>query len=155
MPYLCQCRYSQHWGFCPLPIYHLSLTYQSKIGDRSWISQPTISRMIPAVLAAIKSLFLQYIKFMYSDGQQTGLLGFPYVIGVIVTMCIYEWLSIHQSYKLSFYKCSSHLWCQAISPKLGGLVAWGTHDSFILQNISGGTQLQEGALQNQSHFLND
>ncbi len=46
-------------------------TFQREIGDRSGISQPTFSRTMPAVLAAMKSFFRRYIQFPYDDGQQS------------------------------------------------------------------------------------
>uniref|UniRef100_A0A8C9ZE55 Putative nuclease HARBI1 n=1 Tax=Sander lucioperca TaxID=283035 RepID=A0A8C9ZE55_SANLU len=46
-------------------------TFQREIGDRSGLSQPTISRSMPAVLAAIKSISARYIQFPYDDAQQT------------------------------------------------------------------------------------
>ena len=48
-------------------------TFQREIGDRSGISQPSISRTMPAVLAAIMSLSKRYIKFPYNNDQQTGI----------------------------------------------------------------------------------
>ena len=63
---------------------------QREIGDRSAISQPSISRTMPAVLAAIMSLSERYIKFPYNNDQQTGIkrdfyaiARFPNVIGAV------------------------------------------------------------------------
>ncbi len=62
----------------PVPVTVLSTlgflatgTFQREIGDRSGISQPTFSRTMPAVLAAMKSFFRRYIQFPYDDGQQS------------------------------------------------------------------------------------
>ncbi|CAJ1055291.1 hypothetical protein H4Q32_026559 [Xyrichtys novacula] len=38
-------------------------TFQREIGDRAGVSQPTMSRVMPDMLAAIKSLSRNYIQF--------------------------------------------------------------------------------------------
>ena len=65
-------------------------TFQQEIGDRYGISQPSISRTMPAVLAAILSLSERYIKFPYTNDQRTGIkrdfyaiARFPNVIGAV------------------------------------------------------------------------
>ena len=64
--------------------------FQWEIGDRSSMSQPIISRMMPAELAAVKSISRQYITFPYNNVQQIvikrefyEIAGFPNVIGAI------------------------------------------------------------------------
>ena len=90
-------RGTQRSNAIPVPVHVLSTlghlatrTFQWEIGDRSSISQPTISRTVPAALATIKSLSCQYIQFPYNDAQQTvikreffEIAGFPNVIGAI------------------------------------------------------------------------
>ena len=67
-----------------------TVTFQREIGDRAGVSQPTISRTMPEVLAAIKSLSRKYIRFPYNDAQQSvikrqfyEIAGFPNVVGAI------------------------------------------------------------------------
>lgn len=54
-------------------------TFQREIADRSGISQPTMSRILPAVLHGIISLTPQYIQFPYTAVQQARVKidGFP------------------------------------------------------------------------------
>uniref|UniRef100_A0A674A2Q1 Putative nuclease HARBI1 n=1 Tax=Salmo trutta TaxID=8032 RepID=A0A674A2Q1_SALTR len=65
-------------------------TFQREIADRSGISQPTMSRILPAVLHGIISLTPQYIQFLYTAVPQARvkrdfhtIAGFPNVIGAI------------------------------------------------------------------------
>ena len=81
----------------PVPVQVLAMlgflattAFQREIGDGAGASQPTISRTMPAVLAAIKSLSRKYIRFPYNDAQQSvikrqfyEIAGFPNVVGAI------------------------------------------------------------------------
>ena len=65
-------------------------TFQREVGDISGISQPSMSRTMPAVLDAIISLAPNYIQFPYRDLQQAeikrgfhAIAGFPNIIGAI------------------------------------------------------------------------
>ena len=65
-------------------------TFQRKVGDISGISQPSMSRTMPAVLDAIISLAPNYIQFPYRDPQQAeikrgfhAIARFPNIIGAI------------------------------------------------------------------------
>ncbi|KAL2099436.1 hypothetical protein ACEWY4_005916 [Coilia grayii] len=65
-------------------------SFQREIGDRSGVSQPSLSRIMPSVLRAINSLAGRYIQFPYDDAQQTvikmafyGIAEFPNVVGAI------------------------------------------------------------------------
>lgn len=58
--YRCRCRCSL--GFLA------ALSFQREIRDRAGVSQPTKSRVVPKVLAGIKSLSKKFIKFPY-DAQ--------------------------------------------------------------------------------------
>lgn len=58
----------------PVPVQVLSTlgflatgTFQREIADRSGMSQPTMSRMLPSVLAAIRTLIPHYIQFPYDN----------------------------------------------------------------------------------------
>ncbi|KAJ8364930.1 hypothetical protein SKAU_G00137610 [Synaphobranchus kaupii] len=62
-------------------------TFQREIGDRSGISQPSVSRIMPAVLRGIIRLSRQYIKFPYTAEELQNVkddfvrtTGFPNVI---------------------------------------------------------------------------
>ena len=65
-------------------------TFQREIGDICGISQPTLSRIMPAVLDAFISLAPIYIQFPYRHHQQPdikqgfhAIAGFPNIIGDI------------------------------------------------------------------------
>lgn len=65
-------------------------TFQREVGDRSGISQPSMSKIMPAVLDAIISLGPNYIQFPYTNPQQAeikrgfhAIAGFPNIIGAI------------------------------------------------------------------------
>lgn len=159
----------------PVPVMVLSTlgflatgTFQREIGDRSGISQPTFSRTMPAVLAAMKSFFRRYIQFPYDDGQQSvikrefyEIAGFPNVVGVIdcthvrlkaPSMNDYAFIN-----RKNYHSINVQIICDAKLSILNMVARWpgGTHDSFILQNSSVGTKLREGALQGRSHLLGE
>lgn len=141
-------------------------TFQREIGDRAGVSQPTISRTMPAVLAAIKSLSRTYIQFPYNDAQQSvikrqfyEIAGFPNVVGAID--CTHVRLKAPSMNDYAFINCKNYhsinvqVICDAKLSLLNVVAKWpgGTHDSFIFQNSCVGVRLQEGALQGQSHLL--
>ena len=47
-------------------------TFQQEMGDGSGMSQPTISKLMSAVLVVIKSLSCQYIQFPNNDALQNS-----------------------------------------------------------------------------------
>lgn len=53
-------------------------TFQQEMGDRAGVSQPTLSRVMPEVLGAIKSLSSKYIKLPH----YYEIAGIPNVIGL-------------------------------------------------------------------------
>ena len=138
---------------------------QREIGDRSAISQPSISRTMPAVLAAIMSLSERYIKFPYNNDQQTGIkrdfyaiARFPNVIGAVdcthVRMkppSINDYAYINRK---SYHSVNVPIICDARMSILNMVARWpgGTHDSFIFQNSNVGHRLHQGALHGQSHL---
>ncbi len=114
----------------PVPVMVLSTlgflatgTFQREIGDRSGISQPTFSRTMPAVLAAMKSFFRRYIQFPYDNGQQFvikrefyEIAGFSNVVCVIdcthvrlKATSMNDYAFVHQSQKLSLNKRANNL----------------------------------------------
>uniref|UniRef100_A0A3B4XQX1 Putative nuclease HARBI1 n=1 Tax=Seriola lalandi dorsalis TaxID=1841481 RepID=A0A3B4XQX1_SERLL len=106
------------------------------------ISQPTISRTMPAVLAAIKSLSRRCIQFPYNDAQQSVIkrqfyesAGFPNLVGAI--------------------DCT-HLRLKASSMNDYAFINRKNYHSINVQVICDancvGAWLQEGALQSQTHL---
>jgi len=107
----CACDGALNFGFLATG------TFQREIGDRSGISQPTFSRTMPAVLAAMKSFF------PYDDGQQSvikrelyEIAGFPNVVGVIDCTHVQlkapsmnDYAFVHQSQKVSLNKRANNL----------------------------------------------
>lgn len=141
-------------------------SFQREIGDRSGISQPTISKMMPAVLGAIRSLSHQYIQFPYDNAEQTviktefyEIAGFPNVIGAID--CTHVSLKPHSVNDYAYINCKNfhsinvQIICDVKLSLLNMVARWpgGTHDSFIFQNSRIGMRLQQGALQGQRHLL--
>lgn len=159
----------------PVPVQVLSTigflatgTFQREIGDRSGVSQPTISRMMPDVLAAIKSLAPRFIRFPYGDDRQTmikrefyEIAGFPNVIGAIDCThvrlkppSVNDYAFINRK---NYHSVNVQVICDARLSLLNVVARWpgGTHDSFIFKNSSVGRNLQEGVLQGQSHILGE
>ena len=65
-------------------------TFQRELADRSGISQPTLSRILPDVLGGVIALSQNYINFPYMVGDQANKKAqfaaksdFPNVIGAI------------------------------------------------------------------------
>uniref|UniRef100_A0A3Q3GWN6 Putative nuclease HARBI1 n=1 Tax=Labrus bergylta TaxID=56723 RepID=A0A3Q3GWN6_9LABR len=156
----------------PVPVQVLStlgsLATEREIGVRSCISQQTISRTMPAVCAAIKVLSAQYIRFPFNDAQQTvikrgfyEIAGFPNVTGAIdCTHMRLKPLSMNDYAHINcknYHSIDVQIICNAKLSLLNVVARWpgGMHDTFIMQNSSVGTRLQEGALQGQSHLLGD
>ncbi|KAL2093109.1 hypothetical protein ACEWY4_010421 [Coilia grayii] len=143
-------------------------SFQREIGDRSGVSQPSLTRIMPLVLRAINSLAGRYIQFPYNDAQQTvikmafyGIAEFPNMVGAIDCTHVrlkppsvddYAYIN-----RKNFHSLNVQIICDAQMAILN-MVAWwpgGTHDSFIFQNSMVGTQLQGGALRGKSHLIGD
>uniref|UniRef100_A0A3B4VC25 Putative nuclease HARBI1 n=1 Tax=Seriola dumerili TaxID=41447 RepID=A0A3B4VC25_SERDU len=90
-------------------------TFQREIGDRAGVSQPTISRTMPAVLAAIKSLSRKYIRFPYNDAQQSA-----------PSMNDYAFIN-----RKNYHSINVQVICDAKLPLLN-VVAGGTHTILLL-----------------------
>uniref|UniRef100_A0A8C5A0Z8 Putative nuclease HARBI1 n=1 Tax=Gadus morhua TaxID=8049 RepID=A0A8C5A0Z8_GADMO len=132
-------------------------TFQREIGDRSGIPQPSISRTMPAVLAAIMSLSERYINFPSNNDQQTGIkrdfyaiARFPNVIGAVdcthVGMkppSINDYAYINRK---SYHSVYVQIICDARMSILNMVARrpGGTHDSFIFQNSNVGHRLHQG-----------
>ena len=143
-------------------------SFQREIGDRSGISQPSLSRTMPTVLRAISSLSAQYIRFPYHDAQQTvikrefyEIAEFPNVIGAIdcthvrlKAPSVNDYAYINRK---NYHSINVQIISDARMRILNMVARWpgGTHDSFIFQNSSVGTRLQEGALHGRSHLLGE
>lgn len=143
-------------------------SFQREIGDRSGISQPTLSRTMPAVLRAINSLAARFIQFPYEDAQQTvikmafyEIADFPNVIGAID--CTHVRLkppSVDDYVYVNgkrYHSINVQIICDANMSLLNMVARWpgGTHDSLILQNSIVGTRLEGGALRGRSHLLGE
>ncbi|KAI2646902.1 hypothetical protein H4Q32_026559 [Labeo rohita] len=159
----------------PVPVMVLSTlgflatgTFQREISDRSGISQPTFSRTLPAVLAAIKSLSRRYIQFPFDDGQQSiikrefyRIAEYPNVVGAIDCTHVRIKAPSTNDYafinRKNYHSINVQIICDAKLTILNMVARWpgGTHDSFILQNSSVGIKLRDGALQGRSHLLGD
>lgn len=122
-------------------------TFQREIADQSGISQPTMSRILPAVLHGIISLTPQYIQFLYTAVPQARVkrdfhtvAGFPNVIGAID--CTHIAIKAPSSNEFNFVnrKGFHSVNVQAKWPS-------GIHDSFIVQDSSASLNLQEGAVE--------
>uniref|UniRef100_A0A667X5Q1 Putative nuclease HARBI1 n=1 Tax=Myripristis murdjan TaxID=586833 RepID=A0A667X5Q1_9TELE len=124
------------------------------------ISQPTLSRIMPAVLDAIISLAPTYIQFPYRHHQQAeikrgfhAIAGLPNIIGAIDCTHITIKAPSHNEYsyvnRKGFHSINAQIICDANMSLLNVVARWpgGTHDSFILQNSSVGVRLQAGAVE--------
>ena len=135
-------------------------TYQREVGDISGISQPSMSRIMPAVLDAIISLAPDYIQFPYVDPQQAAIkrgfhaiAGFPNIIGAIdcthVAIKAPSTNEFNYVNRKGFHSVNVQIVCDANLSLLNVVARWpgGTHDSFVMQNSSVGVRLQEGAVE--------
>ncbi|XP_039602265.1 putative nuclease HARBI1 [Polypterus senegalus] len=133
-------------------------TFQREIGDRSGISQPTVSRIMPHVLHAIISLTSQYITFPNTAAERTQIMtdfynitGFPSVIGAVD--CTHVALKAPTVDEFAFQNrkgyhsinvqviCDAHLNLLNVVANSPG----GTHDSFIVQNSIMGLRFEQSA----------
>lgn len=119
-------------------------TFQRELADRSGISQPTFSRVMPDVLGGIIGLSHLYIKFPYTVGEQANkkaqfaaMSGFPNVIGAID--CTHVAIRAPSDVQIV---------CDADMVLANVVARWpgSTHDSFILRNSSVGRRLEAGAV---------
>lgn len=135
-------------------------TFQREVGDRSGISQPSMSKIMPAVLDAIISLGPNYIQFPYTNPQQAEIkrgfhtiAGFPNIIGAIDCTHIAIKTPSHNEFnyvnRKGFHSINVQIICNGHLALLNVVAQWpgGTHDSFIVQNSSVGVRLQGGAVE--------
>ncbi len=135
-------------------------TFQREIGDICGILQPTLSRIMPAVLDAIISLAPTYIQFPYRHHQQAeikrgfhAIAGFPNITGAIDCTHIAIKAPSHNEFsyvnRKGFHSINAQIICNTTMSLLNVVARWpgGTHDSFILQNSSVGVHLQAGAVE--------
>lgn len=134
-------------------------TFQREIGDRSGISQPSMSRILPAVLDGIIRLMPDYIEFPYGAQRQvevkqgfSDIANLPNVIGAIDCTHIRIKAPSNDAFaymnRKNFHSVNVQLICDARCVLLNVVARWpgGTHDSFILRNSSVGTRLEDGAV---------
>ncbi|XP_041846127.1 putative nuclease HARBI1 [Melanotaenia boesemani] len=133
-------------------------SFQRELADRSGISQPSLSNVMPAVLDGIIKMSSRYIKFPYTVGEQANIkrqfaasTGFPNVIGAIDCTHVAIRAPSQNEFVYVNRKNVHSVNVQVISDSnllLTNLVArWpgSTHDSFILAHSSVGNRLQAGA----------
>lgn len=134
-------------------------TFQRELADRSGISQPTLSRVMPDVLGGVIGLSHLYIKFPYTVGEQANKKvqfaaksGFPNVIGAIDCTHVAiraptenENASINRKH---FHSMNVQIVCDADMLLTNVVARWpgSTHDSFILRHSSVGRRLEAGAV---------
>lgn len=141
-------------------------TFQRELADRAGISLPTISRTMPTVLAAIKSLSRDHIRFPYDNAHQSvikrqfyEIAGLPNIVGAIDCTHVRLKAPSVNDYafvnRKNYHSINVQVICDAKLSLLNVVAKWpgGTHDSFIFQNSCVGERLQEGALRNRSHLL--
>ncbi|XP_059202297.1 putative nuclease HARBI1 [Centropristis striata] len=134
-------------------------TFQREIGDRSGISQPSMSRILPAVLRGIIKLMPEYIQFPYGAQRQTEVMqGFsavanmPGVIGAIDCTHVRIKAPSGDAFayinRKNFHSVNVQLICDAKCVLINVVARWpgGTHDAFILRNCAVGTRLEDGAV---------
>lgn len=135
-------------------------TFQREVGDICGISQPSVSRIMPAVLDAIISLAPTYIQFPYRNPQQAAIkrdfhaiARFPNIIGAIdcthIAIKAPSTNEFNYVNRKGFHSVNVQIICDANLLLLNVVARWpgGTHDSFVLQNSSVGVRLQEGAVE--------
>lgn len=134
-------------------------TFQRELADRSGISQPTFSRILPEVLGGVIGLSPNYIKFPYTVGEQANKKAqfaaksdFPNVIGAIDCTHIAirapsenEFAFVNRKH---FHSLNVQVICDADMVLTNVVARWpgSTHDSFILRHSSVGRRLDAGAV---------
>nr|XP_055063040.1 putative nuclease HARBI1 isoform X2 [Misgurnus anguillicaudatus] len=134
-------------------------TFQREVGDICGISQPSLSRIMPAVLDAIIVLAPNYIQFPYRNPQQAevkrgfhAIARFSNIIGAIdcthIAIKAPSTNEFNYVNRKGFHSINVQVICDANLSLLNVVARWpgGTHDSFIMQNSSVGLRLQEGAI---------
>ncbi|XP_067279192.1 putative nuclease HARBI1 [Pseudorasbora parva] len=141
-------------------------TFQREIVDRSGISQPTMSRILPSVLAAIRTLIPHYIQFPYDNAQQAmikrgfyEIAGIPNVIGAIDFTHVRLKPPLVNDYpyinRKNYHSVNVQIICDATLCLLNVGARWpgGTHDAFIFEHSSVRRRLQDGALRGHGYLL--
>ncbi|CAL9690972.1 unnamed protein product [Knipowitschia caucasica] len=134
-------------------------TFQRELGDRVGISQPSISRALPRVVDAIIQLAPQYIKFPYSAEEQVSVkMGFHLIAGLPNTIgsidCTHVRIKAPSPDSFPYLNCKHfhsinvQLICDSNNHLLNVVSRFpeGAHDSYIFQNSSVGTRLEQGAV---------
>uniref|UniRef100_A0A3P9JS12 DDE Tnp4 domain-containing protein n=1 Tax=Oryzias latipes TaxID=8090 RepID=A0A3P9JS12_ORYLA len=118
-------------------------TFQRELADRSGISQPTLSRVMPDVLKGIRTL-------QYKKAQVAAMSGFPNVIGAIdCTHVAIRAPNVNENAFINrkhFHSINVQIICDADMLLTNVVARWPTHDSFILRHSSVGRRLEAGAI---------
>ena len=133
-------------------------TFQTFVGDRVGISQPSISRILPPVLDGLIKLAPQYIKFPYTAAEQIpikrglySIAGLPNTIGAIDCTHVRIKAPSPDPFpclnRKRYHSINVQVICDADNQLLNVVARYpgGAHDSFILQNSSVGMRLEGGA----------
>lgn len=134
-------------------------TFQRELADRSGISQPTLSRVMPDVLKGIIASSHDSIEFPYTAGEQANkkaqfaaMYGFPNVIGAIdCTHVAIRAPNVNENTFINrkhFHSINVQIICDADMLLTNVVARWpgSTHDSFILRHSSVGRRLEAGAI---------
>ncbi|XP_034035060.1 putative nuclease HARBI1 [Thalassophryne amazonica] len=153
--------YAHHWN----RVYNVLSTlgflatgaFQREIADRSGITQSTMSRILPHVLAGIRDLAPRYIRFPYNNAEQAvikrdfhELAGFPNVIGAIDCThvrlrppSVNDYAYVNRK---NYHSINVQLICDAHMRLVNVVARWpgSTHDTYIFQHSSVARGLQDG-----------
>ncbi|XP_034036877.1 putative nuclease HARBI1 [Thalassophryne amazonica] len=131
--------------------------FQREIANRSGITQSTMSRILPHVLAGIRDLAPCYIRFPYNNAEQAvikrdfhELADFPNVIGAIDCThvrlrppSVNDYAYVNRK---NYHSINVQLICDAHMRLVNVVARWlgSTHDAYIFQHSSVARGLQDG-----------
>ncbi|KAK0132138.1 putative nuclease HARBI1 [Merluccius polli] len=132
-------------------------SFQRELGDRVGISQPSISRALPRVVDAINQLATEYIQCPYTAEEQVTvkrgfhlIAGLPNTIGAIDCTHVRIKAPSPDSFpylnRKQYHSINVQLICDSNNHLLNvSRFPGGAHDSYIFQNSSVGTRLEQVA----------
>lgn len=148
----------------PVPVQVLSIlgflatgTFQRELADRSGISQPSFSRILPDVIGGILRNSPRHLRYPFTPLEQARVkdgfadsFGFPGVIGAIdCTHVAIRAPSVDEHVfvnRKNFHSINVQLICDARMALLNVCANWpgSTHDSFIVRHSRVGVRLEAG-----------